>query len=611
MRFRWAVMFFTLACCSPPEPESTSTSTPPPASKPSSSPATQPGSHSVVSALASNVLLITLDTTRADRLGCYGGDDNVSPVIDALAQSGVVFETAYAVTPITLPSHTSLMTGLTPIEHGVRNNGQFRLSPQAMTLAESLQAAGMQTAAFVSAQVLAGEFGLDQGFEVYDDDFADDATTRNAAETTAAFTRWLQERSAADRFFVWLHYYDPHTPYDPPFAWRGKFASAYEAEIRAVDDQIQTVLEHLDRRQIRDDTLICITADHGESLGEHGESSHGTFLYDASMRIPMIIAHPGLSPRRIASPVRLEDMAPAIQFWALGGPPHAKPILTSLAAADVGVAPARPLYLESYLPYLSFSWSPLQALVWEQWKYIDAPTPELYDLVADPGETDNCLAAHSDAAAKLRSELIRQRQLPVAWESGATVDSSLESRLAELGYVVAGEAAAELPEPGRAAGPDPKQRVDALPWLYSLLNAQVASRPREIDRCAREVLRRDPGNPLAARCLGVEMVRQGKYAEARQWLEPLAARDRMTGESDLALGIALLHTNEVPACIPLLERSRREPRTRERALRWLADAAERQQRNEDARAYYQELLEIWSGPAEARVFIENKLRGLE
>ncbi len=296
-----------------------------------------------------NLLLVTLDTTRADRLGCYGHAAAKTRYIDRLAAEGTRFETVIAPAPITLPSHSSILTGLYPFEHGVRNNGNFYLAPRFPTLATVLKARGYRTGAFVSSFILDRRYGLDRGFDVYDDrmegEYAQVVTLqaeRRGDRTALALGRFVDERAKEPQapFFAWLHLYDPHEPYRPPRPFRDLFAQdPYDGEIAFADAILASVLDRLRAASLLDRTLVVVTADHGESLGEHGETTHSMFVYEGAIRVPLVVWRPGLVPagRVVSEPVRLVDVAPTV-LELLGEQP-----LTSAARAQPGAAHRRPL----------------------------------------------------------------------------------------------------------------------------------------------------------------------------------------------------------------------------------------------------------------------------
>ena len=366
-----------------------------------------------------NVLLITLDTTRADRLGCYGYSAAKTPVLDRLAQQGVLFERAYAPVPLTLPSHASMLTGLYPPEHGLRNNGQGALPSGLPTLATELQAAGYETGAFVAAFVLDHKFGLQRGFETYNDDLstADPSLDghhqyRDGGLVINAALRWLRPRSSKP-FFCWVHLFDPHYPY---LTHEDRFGTQfqdrpYDAELAYVDDEIGRLIAALRKSGALEHTIIVVVGDHGESLGEHGELSHAMTVYDATLRVPLLVVSPRESQpgHRVAEPVSLVDLTPTV-LDLLGKRPLPQASGRSLRAAVRGEPlTTLPCYAETDEPYHAGHWSPLRALITQQWKYIRSPKAELYDLLADPQELLNLATKSPDQLQKLEGEL-------TAWE---------------------------------------------------------------------------------------------------------------------------------------------------------------------------------------------------
>jgi arylsulfatase A-like enzyme len=474
--------------------------------------------HKVGESSAANVLLVTIDTLRADRLGVNVGADRtrpeVMPALDALATSGAVFLDATAHAPLTLPSHASILTGRYPLTHGVHDNGGFRLAADVPTLATTLQRAGFHTAAFVSSFVLRASAGLSRGFDRYDDRFEGagrahqtaSALERRGPEAARAAAAWLTHAPA--RFFLWVHFYDPHAPYDPPPAFASRFpGQPYDGEVATADFALSTLLGALpsDRRR---DTLVVVTGDHGESLGEHGESEHGILLYDATLHVPLVIAGPGIAAgTRISRQVRHVDLLPTIAALLGVAPP---PGLDGVSLAPLlapgdrqatdsghsgdrpgtgwGQAPeAPPSYAESRFGELHFGWSPLHSLRDGQWKYIDGPSPELYQLTADPAERDNRSAARDDTAAGMARALGAMRQHGEA--PPPSIDVDVENRLRSLGYVA-----------GRVAiggqGADPKRQMPAYESYVKTFNAGLADlelgRAREAEAAFRRLAREFP-----------------------------------------------------------------------------------------------------------------------
>ncbi len=416
-----------------------------------------------------NVVLLTLDTTRADHLGIYGDAAARTPTLDRLGREGVVFERALTVAPLTLPAHTSIMTGLFPPRHGVRDNGTFHLDDEFTTLAESLHAAGYCTGAFVGAAVLEKRYGLGQGFDVYDEDFAHGGprheflfAERPADQVVAAGLAWLE--TAATPFFAWLHFYDPHADYQPPPPFDEEFRDRpYDGEIAFMDRMIGTLIDRLAARGLLDDTLVVAVGDHGESLGEHGEQTHGVFVYDATVRVPLVVRGPGVARgRRVESLVRTVDVLPTV-LELVGLPAPSDVDGRSLAALlsegrRVRAPGSEPVaYAESELPRYHYGWAPLASVSTETWKLIDAPRPELYQLVADPKELVNLYEREPAVARELVRRLheVRDAGGPPHGESRRPLDAATEEKLRSLGYV-----AVSAPTPAQSGpGPDPKDMI--------------------------------------------------------------------------------------------------------------------------------------------------------
>ncbi|MCA9752036.1 MAG: tetratricopeptide repeat protein [Gemmatimonadetes bacterium] len=388
---------------------------------------------------------MTFDTTRRDRVGCYGAGPNRTPTIDGLADSGWIVEDAIASAPVTLPSHATLLTGLYPPRHGARDNGLYALDPEVPTLPETLQRAGYSTAAFVGAFVLDARFGLDRGFDVYDfhptsegvNPRMPDFNERDAKAVTDAALAWLAGRDDDEApFFLWVHYFDPHLPYRAPDALALRVGGdPYAAEIAWADLQLGRLLGALRDRGSLDRTLVVATADHGESLGEHGEATHGLFVYDATIRVPLVFAAPaafaggGVVRDRV---VGLVDVRPTIED--LLGLDRALPCdgRSLLAPADSTHA----IYSETLAPLHQSGWSPIASLRSATSKYVEAPRPEFYDLTSDPGETRDLLTGGIGpvVASDFRDEIaaIRGDVEPGAAHS---LDAETADRLAALGYV--------------------------------------------------------------------------------------------------------------------------------------------------------------------------------
>lgn len=480
----------------------------------------RPAPAPIAPAARSNVLLITLDTTRADHIGSYGYAAAATPNLDRLAAAGVRFEQALASAPLTLPSHASLMTGRQPYTHGVRNNGYFTLADDIPTIAASFAAVGYDTAAFVSSFVLDTQFGLARGFAHYDASL--DAppadvpfsleSERRGDRTVAAATGWLRARPAGKPFFLWVHLYDPHDPYSPPSPFRERFAARpYDGEIAFVDMLIGTLLQ--ETGYPGSPTLVVTAGDHGESLGEHGESTHGLFVYESALRVPLVIAGAGIAPAVVKAPVRLIDLAPTLAdlaaLPAIAGVEgrSLRPLMSGRAEGDE----PPDVYAETYFPQFFMGWAPLRSLRAGRWKYIDAPEPELYDLSTDAAERTNVIASKPAAAMSL-ARVLRSTAAAGAGRMAPTpLTDEARERLASLGYV----SAITPPHVGdAAAAPDPKHMVATFERLLDGNRALAGGRPDAAARAAADVVRTQPGNAFALLLEGRAALAQGQNHEA-------------------------------------------------------------------------------------------------
>jgi choline-sulfatase len=475
------------------------------------------------------VLLVTVDTLRADRVGAYGDADARTPAMDALAAGGVLFEHAFTPAPVTLPAHTSIMTGLAPPAHGVRGNGAFALGPGTPTLAEALRSRGLASAAFIGGFPLARRFGLARGFDHYDEAMAKPAgvsyelAERRGDAVVEAARTWLGLHPG--RVFVWVHLFDPHAPYDPPAAFRGP--DAYRGEVAAVDAALGALLTAWNARP--EASLVVLAADHGEAFGEHGEESHSLFVYETTLRVPLVVRGPGWpAGRRVATAVGLADIAATVVDAV--GPGGANLPGRSLRRFVEG-APAEPLYAETLAPRLDFGWSDLRSWRDGRYKYIRAPRPELYDLVADPAEARNVAAAHADVVARMSSDLDRAIGAFGEAESRRAPDAESAERLRALGYVQGPQAA--------GSGADPKDMVDV-----ALMIARAAGPFRDQAAAAaayRPIAMRDPGNPLVNLRLADALLRAGRAGDAVPYYRKVIAGRPRT--ADAFVGLASAHAS--------------------------------------------------------------------
>jgi choline-sulfatase len=510
------------------------------------------------SARSPDLLLITVDTLRPDALGWVGGR-NPTPAIDGLAREGFRFPAAVSPVPLTLPSHLSILTGLLPRRHGVRDNGQ--VFPDRKTLAALLAGRGYSTAAFVSGYPLRAEFGVDAGFGFYDDRLpagAEGWRERAAPATTAAALDWI--RSAKSPWFVWVHYYDPHDPYAPPPPYRRPGSrGAYDGEVAFADSAIGELLRGIPASR-RNERVTVFAGDHGEGLGEQGEKTHGYFLYEKTVLVPLIFHAPGrLKPGESPAPARLVDVAPTA-LALLGAPPIGVTDGVSLLPILSGKPQQIPgAYLETLEPWLTYGWAPLSAIRKDGWKLIRAPRPELYDLVSDPAERKNVIEQNRTKAIQMLAELDRLESKRET-SAGRVDDPQTVARLRALGYVGAGSAG-EKPPRGL---PDPKDRVAERDRL---LEAESLLRTGRFDAAVAafdDVLRTDPGNRFATLRSGVALLKKGNLRDAIPRLERAVAVDPHQPESRFALADALTRTGQFSrAVVQWAETARLQPRRAE------------------------------------------------
>jgi len=454
------------------------------------------------------VVLVTIDTLRADHVGAYGYTSARTPALDGLARDGVRFDRAFAAAPITLTSHASLMTGLYPPGHGARDNG-MHVDVKIPTLAERFAHAGFATAAFVAAFPLDSRFGLNKGFGTYGDRMPRGPDGRLANERPGRAVvdealAWLDQHRGG-RFFLWVHLFEPHAPYgnpaDPADA-RRPVAARYDEDIAEADRQIARLLDGL--HDARNDTLIVAAADHGEAFGEHEEISHSVFVYDTTLRVPLIVAGPGVPHgTHVTDDVSLVDVAPTIARLAQLGPFDADgvdltPVLTG------GHLGARRLYAESFAPLLDFGWSPLRAVRADGWKYIAAPTPELYDLSADPGETRNRIKEQTQRAADMARHVdaVSPATLPTV---STAADPEAQRRLQALGYVSGGRDRS-------GTRPDPKDRRAQAARIAQVTSGELHG--DALERALRAILNEDPDNSQANVRLGYLLMNSGRCRDA-------------------------------------------------------------------------------------------------
>lgn len=470
-------------------------------------------------------LLVSIDTLRADRVGAWGDPRARTPAFDRLARRGLQVRDTIAPAPLTLPSHATMLTGLDPPAHGLRDNGLYRLDPATPTIAELLPE-GVAAAGFIGGYPLVRTFGLDHGFDVWDDTGLGEVTVRAnpqrpAAEVLAGALAWLEHRAGEARPFAFVHLYDPHHPYEAPAPWPAAAAAtggdAYAAEVAGVDRALHRFLARV-AETFDAPATVLVTSDHGESLGDHGEPTHANFVYDATQRVPLALAGPGIAPALEPRMRRLADVA-ATMLDLYGVP---APGGESLRAAPRDA----PAYLETMHTKLSKGWSPLFGARTDRWKYVRAPRAELYDLRDDPGETVNLVRERSGIAEAL--EAFVDSALAGADDAPPPgLSETARRQLAALGYVSAGAAAAE-----GGAAVDPKDGIAGTAALFRGQEAYLAGDMPAAERALREALAADPALKDAHAYLAGVLLRTGRFAEA-------------AGEATAALALEP-HVNEVP-----------------------------------------------------------------
>lgn len=494
-----------------------------------------------------NVLLVSIDTCRPDHLSCYGYSRQTTPNIDTLAEGAFVFRNAVSPVPITLPAHSSMLTGAIPPAHGVRNNLGYKLGESNLTLAEILQEDGFSTAAIVGGFVLDSQFGLDQGFDTYNDDFGEGfagaiGNERRGAEVSTSAIEWI-DRHHAEKFFLFLHYYDPHVDYKPPEPFASEFAdNPYAGEIAYVDNCIGRVIDHLKKLKLYDSTLIIITADHGEMLGEHGEKTHKYFIYQSALKVPLIFKLAGSHKGR-----SIDDLAGIIDIPATICSLLGIEIENRMGGMDLSRAfdqdkPAvseRNLYCESVTAAVTFNANILLGIVTDRFKYIQTTRPELYDIVEDPCETVNLIESQPHRARILQDHL--KQMLKQATQDGIVQSEKNNDwrdlrRLQSLGYI-AGVGNTDIQFDQSKADPkDLFEHYDSYLRFLNLLSRQ--DRAGALSLC-KELIAREPQLVETNLFMAVDAMKQGDYARAVPALENLVALDHDLFKTHYNLGVAL------------------------------------------------------------------------
>jgi len=468
-----------------------------------------------------NLLVITIDTLRADRVGAYGYAGAATPVLDALARRGARFDQALAAVPLTGPSHATIFTGQYPPVHGVRDNVAFRLDARHATLATLLKNDGYRTAAFVGAFPVASAFGFGQGFDHFGERIhqnpAGGQAERPADEVAAEVVAWLADLQDDKPFFAWAHFYDPHDPYRPPEGYRERFRERpYDGEVAFVDTQVGRVLDALEASGRGANTVLAVLSDHGEGLGEHHEATHAILIYQSTLRVPFLLAGPGVPAGQVVhGRVGLVDVLPTLlSLLGLDAPAELPGRDLGPALTGAPLAPAA-LYAESLFGRLNCRWSSLRAWVDGHYKLIDGAQPELYDLSRDPAEQNDLAASDPRRVQRLRrglraalGEMVPEGDVARA----AVLSPQQEERLRSLGYASGGRAAGDLDARGL---PDPRTHV---PLYQALQQASVAAGPRLAQAlpAVQAIVAQDPGNPLAHSTLASLAYRAGALGLAER-----------------------------------------------------------------------------------------------
>ena len=505
------------------------------------------------------IVLISIDTLRSDRLPAYGYRGVATPAIDALGRDAILFERVYSPVPLTMPAHASILTGLLPAAHGVRDNIGYRFDSRGVPyLPRLLREHGYATGAAVSAYVMRGVGGFADGFDVYKDAIERrpragvGGLQRSGEETLQAALPWLRA-VAGERFFFFFHLFEPHTPYAPPEPFASRYPSPYDGEVAAADQVVGKLIAELRRLGVYESALIVLLSDHGEGLGDHGEEEHGILLYRESLQVPLLLKLPRgeLAGRRVAAPAQLPDLVPTLLVLAGIEPPPGLPGMPLLELLD-GSPAVRPIYSETHFPRLHFGWSDLASLIEGRYHYIGGPAPKLYDLVADAAETKDLLRDEPRVAARLRAALAAyDRRI----EAPAEVDPETRQALAALGYVAVAEGDPSAPLP------DPESRLETVRDLKNGLRYYAQGEFAKAVASYRKAVAANPRSLDAWEYLGRSLHELGRPDEA---LEAFAkALEISERASHLAVASAriLLHQGRLAEALELLRRElRRSPR---------------------------------------------------
>ncbi|MCP5105100.1 MAG: sulfatase-like hydrolase/transferase [bacterium] len=515
----------------------------------------------------SNILIITLDTTRADRIGSYGCKSAQTPNIDSIARNGILFENAYTPVPLTLPAHCSIFTGTLPLYHNVRNNGKYKLPQQIDTLAEILERNGFQTAAFISSFIVDSRFGLNQGFQTYNDNLPVKkghvktyASERPAASVYKDFAQWLETPAIRSRkkFFAWVHFFDPHMPYSPPEPFKSRFKeNPYDGEIAYMDLYVGKIIELLAKKKILQNTFIVFAGDHGEAFGEHNEFGHMMFCYQENIKIPLILYAPNQLPKdkRISFRVNLTDIMPTVlDYLDITIPSHLDGI-SLLPPAKGKKGKERIFYIETVFPWESLGCAPVKGIIKEDYKFIDLPQPELYHLSRDPKEKENLFFKENLLAGRLKSRLARfiKKYDPLKFRSRRKLSPREERKLKTLGYFTTSR---KRSPSGKL--PDPKEKIASLTQFIEGNRLRGQARIEEAVRHFKRAIQISPTFSWPYSTLALVYFENGKTGEALHILEKGMRHN--PGEYQLKIDYAMLlkKQSRLDEALTILEELRRE-----------------------------------------------------
>ena len=518
-------------------------------------------------ARATNVILITIDTLRPDHLGCYGYKQIRTPNIDALARDGMRFERAYTPVPVTLPAHTVILTGTYPMFSGMHDFAGNKLSSDQPTLASVLKEDGYTTGAVIGSAVLDSRFGLNHGFDFYYDHFDFnrlqeanlDAMERPGNVVADLTLDWLG-KNYKQKFFLWMHLYDPHYPYQPPAPYNEQYKDhPYDGEIAFADVQVGRLLQFIKAKGLYENTLVVLAGDHGESLGEHGEKTHGFFIYNATLHVPLIIHLAGPNqPKVVTELVSLADLMPTVlQGIHTAVPPQVQgrsllPLMTTLRDGK-----SRDLYAETFLPRLHFNWSELRGVETENYHFIDAPRPELYDLGQDPGETNNLFSEKPAVAQEMRlklAELLRTYSATHELGEKAALDPALLERLRSLGYAAFSGGGNTSTDVGQKLA-DPKDRIAVYELISAALSESQHGKYSESSEKLTAALKTDPDSVPIHYLLGLDYYRMGEYPKAVEQLEGVMALSPDYSLAAYQLGLVYARSGDFNNAVKSLRRA--------------------------------------------------------